>query len=305
MLRPLPAISSPPAPICHRLMSWVELNPMHKVLAASIEVLSPISLDGGRCHAMTGSGIFLHLNALSGLLDPQRAHVRDGDGSGHWWFVPVEIAGRQVIDLGDRVAFTHGRAPLLRPVPAERYLRMRISRLPETTSTASTELAAWLSGGRAELEASNLATLRGMAGQAPAAAIAKLADGMKAGLDAQEAELRRAASALTASSPRADLQAKLTSLSQAERAAPACESDANGELETRPGCPNGRTLVELNPAYFDQARADEVQLLVISTPRGRTHGESDAKLAARRAMWSALDRQALTALLNGRDGTRN
>jgi hypothetical protein len=56
--------------------------------------------------------------------------------------------------------------------------------------------------------------------------------------------------------------------------------------------------VELNPAYFDRQRPSAVQLLVIATPKDRQHGESDAKMAARRAMWAALDRQALGALVH-------
>ena len=229
LLRPLPAVNSPPAPLCNRLMSWIELNPFHGVLAADVSVLSPISFENGRCHVMTGSGIFLHINALSGLLDKQKAHVLDGDGSGHWWFLPVELAGRRIIDLGDRIAFTHGRAPLLRPVSAERYLGHRLSTLPPDMESQA----------RAQLDA----------------------------------------------------------LTPAQRAAPACEANATGELETRPGCPDGRTLVELNPAYFDTGRPGELQLLVISTPKDRTHGENDLRMAARRAMWAALDRQALAALV--------
>jgi hypothetical protein len=298
LIRPLAAVNTPPAPICHRLMSWIEINPMHRVMAASVSVLAPISFDGGRCHNMTGSGIFLHINALSGLLEPQRAHVTDGDGSGHWWFVPLEYASRRVIDLGDRIAFTHGRAPLLRPVSAERYLKLRIAQFSSGDEDGTGDLAAWLNGGRAELEASNRAMLRDMAGQVPPAALQKLADGMKAGIETTERELRRRAGTSPQAGPRAALEARLAALTPAERAAPACEADTTGEIETRPGCPGGRTLVELNPAYFDPQRPSAVQLLVIATPKDRQHGESDAKMAARRAMWAALDRQALGALVH-------
>lgn len=217
-LAAMPAVSAPPAPLCHRLKSWIELINPHGVMGAEIAVMAPINFQNGRCNRMTGGGVLLNVNMPSVGLNPNRAVVRGETRAGDWYvlpFVPSLDPKRVEFETdGDRhVALTHGRAPLFRPVSMERYQRQ-------------------------------------IGDQAP--------------------------------------------LAPAQRAAPACMTQT-GELRADAACPASRTLVELNPDYFDRTRPADVQLVILSTPAGRYHGEDDAKLAARTAVWNGLDRAALAA----------
>jgi hypothetical protein len=276
----------------------VEITPPHGVLSGVVEVMQPITFERGRCHNMTRTGVHVRFNSLSELLDPQQAHVRSDSRNSHFWVLPVEVAGRRVIDLGDRVAFTHGRAPLLLPVSAERYLREQIRRLPEgPKGGAAGELARWLNGGKAKMLAENATQLREMSAYLKQADLARIAEGQRVVVDSTEKELRRAAAQRPEPTPREHAEADLAALSPAQRGAPACIAHDTGMFDATPGCPRGETLVELNPAYFDRSRPGAVQLVVAQTPDGRTHGESEAEFAARRAIWSALDRAALAALV--------
>lgn len=298
MLRNMPEAAMPPAPVCHRLKSWIEINPRHGVLAAEIGVMSPISFTNGRCHQMTGTGVVFRLNALSLLLDPQQAHVRAEDGHGDWWLLPPGVAERREIDLGDRVAFTHGRAPLLTPVSTGRYLQARVDALPAGPGGgAEGELQRWLNGGKAKMLTENTASLNDMKAYLKPADLAKMADAMQVVVDSTETELRRAAKAPQVQSERDRFASLLASLSPAAKAAQACMSVHSGEPDLSRDCQAGHILYELNPNYFDTTRPDAVQLIAMETPDGPTHGESDERLAARQALWRALDRPAIAALV--------
>lgn len=299
LLRDMPQAQAPSAPVCHRLKSWIEINPRHGVLAAEVGVMSPISFTNGRCHRMTGTGVVFRLNALSLLLDPQQARVRGEDGHGDWWLLPPGVAERQVIDLGDRVAFTHGRAPLLTPVSTGRYFQARIDAVPAgPEGGAQGELQRWLNGGKAKMLAENAARLNDMKAYLKPADLTKMADAMQVVVDSTETELRRAANAPQVQSERDMVASLLAGLSPAEKAAPACLSVHSGEPDVSGNCQADNILYELNPRYFDTARPDTVQLIVMETPDGRTHGESDDRLAARQALWRALDRRAIAALVD-------
>lgn len=298
LLNDMPETNAPPAPVCHRLKSWIEINPRHGVLAAEIGVMAPINFSNGRCHRMTGTGVVFRLNSLSLLLDSQQAHVRAADGHGDWWLLAPGVADHRVIDFGDRVAFTHGRAPLLVPVATEAYLRHLIGQLPpETEGGAAGELQRWLSEGRAKMQADNAAQLDEMRPYLKPADLAKMADAMAVVVDSTEKELRRAAKTPAAPSERNALEAELARLSPAERAAPACIFVSTRRPDTSGHCAESFGLYALNPAYFDTKRPQTVQLIVMETPDGRTHGESDLRLATRRALWQAIDRSAVAAMV--------
>lgn len=294
----MPEVTSPPAPVCHRLKSWVELNPFHGVLAAEVGVMSPISFENGRCHAMTGAGVVARVNALSLLLDEQEAFVRVDEGPSDWFLVPRAAGAASVVRVRNAVAFTHGRAPLLRPISAERYLREMLDRQPaDPTGGGAGELARWLADGKPKMLAENKDRLREMSAFMKPADLAKMAEAMQVVVDGAEKDLRRVAATDRGPSERQRLETQLASLDVAARAAPACFPSASGELDLTAGCPTGYILTELNPAYFDKSRPEAVQLLVIETDEGRTHGESDARLAARMAVWEALDHGKLAALV--------
>ena len=130
LLEAMPQVNAPPAPICNRIKSWIEIVSLHGALGAEIGVMNPIKFEGGKCHRMTGTGVIFRFNSLSLLLDRQDAIMRQGEGAdeGNWWLVrDPSIAARRVIELRDSVAFTHGRVPLLIPVSTGRYLRRKIA----------------------------------------------------------------------------------------------------------------------------------------------------------------------------------
>ncbi len=293
----MPQVTSPPAPICHRLRSWIELNPFHGVLAAEVAVVAPISFGNGRCHRMTRTGVFARVNALSMLLDEQEAFVRtEGPGS-DWFLVPQAAVASKVVRIRNAIAFTHGRAPLLRTVSVERYLRERISRQPaDPEGGAAGELAPWLGEGKPKKVAGYEKALREMAASMKPADLKKVAEAQEAGVRGAEQAIRHSAERDRDPSERQRLEAQLASIGS-NRDLPACFLSARGELDFQPGCPNGFVLAELNPAYFDRSRPDAVQLLVVETPEERTHGENDASLAARMAVWKALDHARLAALV--------
>lgn len=294
----MPQVTAPPSPVCHRLESWLELNPEHGVLAAAVSVMSPISFDGGRCHRMTGTGVFARINGLSQLVDPQEAFVRVSGGSSDWFLLPHATAVARVVRVRDAIAFTHGRAPLFRPVSAERYLREMLGRHPaDPVGGDAGELARWLAEGKPRMLAENAQKLREMSAFLKPADMPRMAQALQVVVDSTEEQLRRAATTDRGPSARQQLESRLASLDAAARSAPACFPGAAGELDPTPGCPTGYILVELNPAYFDRSRPDAVQLLVIATPEGRTHGENDTRLAARKAIWNALDHGRLAALV--------
>ena len=298
LLGAMPEVVSPPAPVCHRLTSWIELEAPHDVLAAEVGVMSPISFENGRCHQMTGTGVIFRLNALSLLFDPQQAFLRTDSGPSDWFLLPKGAADGPIIRIGDTLAFTHGRAPLLRPVSAERYLAERLSRSPvEPEGGDAGELARWLAEEKPRLEAETEQMIASLRGSMSPADLARLVEARTITISAVEESLRDAAVSDEGPTERQQLSAELAALDPAARELPACFIPGALALDSTPGCPAGLTLVELNPDYFDTSRPAAIQLLVVETPEARTHGENDMRLAARRAVWNALDIGALQGLV--------
>lgn len=298
LLSAMPEVVSPPAPVCHRLTSWIELEAPHDVLAAEVGVMSPISFENGRCNRMTGAGVIFRLNALSLLFDPQQAFVRMDSGPSDWFLLPKGAADGRIIRIRDTLAFTHGRAPLLRAVSAERYLTERLNRAPEDPEGGNAgELSRWLTEDKPRLQAETEQMVADLRGSMNPADLAKIAEARAVSIAALEEALRDAAATDDGPTERQGLSAELAALDQAARESPACFLPGSLALNSAPGCPDGFTLVELNPDYFDTDRPAAIQLLVVETPEGRTHGENDARLAARRAVWDALDIEALAGLV--------
>ena len=296
----MPEVTAPSSPICHRLESWIEIEQPHGALSAAVSMMYPISFENGRCHRMTRTGIFARINGLSQFLDPQEAVVRVDEGPSDWFLLPRESAAAPVIRIGNSVAFTHKRAPLLTPVSAERYLRERVRQLPaEPEGGDAGELARWLAEGKPRMLAEGRESLREMAAYLAPEDLAKMEEALRVVVESTEDSLRRSATTAGARGPseRQELEALLASLDPAARAAPACLTPGTGTLDPSPACPAGMILVELNPDYFDQSRPEAVQLLVLDTPVGRTHGENDQALAERMSIWAALDHAAFARLV--------
>lgn len=97
------------------------------------------------------------------------------------------------------------------------------------------------------------------------------------------------------STERRRLESELADMESAARAAPACLLRTTGAVVR--DCRAADVLVELNPAYFDTSRPEIVQLLVMETPSSPVHGETADRFAARKAIWNAIDRAGLAALV--------
>ena len=137
------------------------------------------------------------------------------------------------------------------------------------------------------------------------AQVAKLRTDMAKVLEAEERAIReRPAIERQVAARRAGNEARVSSkwqtmldrLGPSERSWPACKG-ADGELYADAACPPAATLVEINPDYLDRSRPHDLQLIALTTPAHRYHGESDARLAARMAVWNSLDRAALAAMV--------
>jgi len=298
LLGAMPEVISPPAPVCHRLTSWIEIQSPHDVLAAQVGVMSPISFENGRCHRMTGTGVTFRLNAFSLLFDPQQAFLHMDGGSSDWFLLPNGAADGRIIRIGDTRAFTHGRAPLLRPVSAERYLTELLRRTPQDPEGGGAgELARWLAEEKPRLVAETEQMIAELRGSMNATDLARIADARRVSIAAIEDTLRGAATTDVGPTERQRLSAELAALNPDARALPACFVPGRASLDSTPGCPAGLTVVELNPDYFDTSQPEAIQLLVVETPERPTHGEDGVRFAARRAVWEALDLPALAALV--------
>lgn len=214
--RGMSTVNTPPAPICHRLMSWIEIIPPHGVQSGSVEVLRPINFNGGKCNAMTGGGVQIAVNRADALVENRYINAYSVEGGvGRWYVLPF----RKVA-----VALVRPGASPFRPVSIERYLKEKSKDAPQ--SEAAKQLAALPTASR------GLSACFGM-------------DGMVTG--------------------RAD-------------------------------CAPSRTVMEINPTYFDKSRPSDIQMLVVQTPNGRS-SESAEDERARMAMWNALDLDALQAMV--------
>ncbi|WP_282945795.1 MULTISPECIES: hypothetical protein [unclassified Sphingopyxis] len=216
-LAAMPSVSAPPAPVCHRLMSFVEVTRPHGVLSGSVSVLSPISFAAGRCHRMTGGGVEVIMNRMDAAFETSRAHMSDVEnGRANWFIMGPEVSGNIVRLPNGTIVITNGK-PILTPVSARRY--------------------------RAEHE--------------------KRFGPMKGVLTEQTAGKQ------------------------------ACLDESIWSIDPAADCPPARRIWEANPDYFDAARVGDVQLLVLRTPQGPYHGESEARYQARKTIWASIDLDGL------------
>lgn len=310
-LAAMPSVSAPPAPVCHRLKSWIELINPHGVMGAEIGVMTPISFQNGRCHRMTGGGIVLKFNMPGAGLDPSHATVRREARDSDWYVLAFKPARNpQLIEYqmngDDYAVITHGRAPLFRPVSMERYLQHRLqqslqdagARAARDAANAFTEtdLQTWLRDEKPRLAAEYEQQRRAIAAYAQPGQIEQMrASSVKLLADMETAMRQKVVNSAAAPTTRSAASDRdFAALTAAQRAQPACMG-AGLEPTPNAACPPDRTLVEINPAYFDRSRPTDIQLLILTTPAHRYHGEDDAKLTSRTAMWNALDRAALAA----------
>lgn len=128
----MPTVTSPPAPVCHRLMTYIEITPPHGVPAASVSVMSPINFNGGRCSPLTGGGIEFILNRTSAAFERSRANVPGAEDGRANWFVLNPVASGNVIQLRDGTTLITNGTDLLTPVSSRRYATEQMKRSGET-----------------------------------------------------------------------------------------------------------------------------------------------------------------------------
>jgi len=214
----MPEVNSPPAPLCMRVSSYVEIQSERGLLEASIDIHRPVIVDG-RCTKLTASPVQIWLNRTDSLFTSRLRQGREISGEAEWYVLPIvseTASSLRLEDDGEEIeVFTHGRAPLLR----------RVS-MAEVTAARG-----------------------GAAG----------------------------------------------SLSAAQRQAPACWIDY--QLVAAPNCPLGQQLVAVNPAYFDPARPEALQVVLLRTAAGQERGEDRQAGEVRRRIWQAIDRRAISNLV--------
>lgn len=121
-LQSIASVAQPPPPVCHRMKSWIELVNPNRVLSASGGVFTPINFNGGRCHRMTTAGIEVGINSPDLLTSATGASVRNAEDKGDWYVLDIKDISRTRIRFAtNKVALTHGHAPLLSAISARRY----------------------------------------------------------------------------------------------------------------------------------------------------------------------------------------
>ncbi|MBY8825049.1 hypothetical protein [Sphingomonas colocasiae] len=233
----MPAVNAPPAPVCHRLKSFIETTRPHGVLSGSVAVMSPIKFENGRCHRMTGGGIELTVNRADAAFERSRAQVAGAEGGRADWFVMKPEIADGVIRLANGAILVTNGKPLLIPVSGRRYAVEQTKREDADLPAGSPYPRRW----------------RDLSQRLPAAV--------------------------------ADRQA--------------CLDETMLSLELTDDCLPLRRVWEVNPDYFDKRAMGDAQLIVLRTPQGRYHGESDARLRAREALWASIDIAAIAALMRG------
>ena len=127
----MPAVTAPPQPVCHRLMTYIEITPPHGVPAGSVSVMSPINFNGGRCSPLTGGGIELILNRTSAAFERSRATIADAEGGRANWFALDAKFSDNLIRLPDGTTLITSGNALLTPVSARRFATEQVKRKSE------------------------------------------------------------------------------------------------------------------------------------------------------------------------------
>lgn len=120
-LSTMPSVNAPPAPVCHRLMSWVGVHLHASMMTGTVSVFSPIKFENGRCHPMTGGGIEFTINRFDAGLGRDRAQFADAEnGATHWFVMKPDLTGNRLRLRDGTILIGNGR-PMLLPVSAKRF----------------------------------------------------------------------------------------------------------------------------------------------------------------------------------------
>lgn len=295
----MPEVNSPSAPMCMDVASWVEVQSERGLVESSVDVSRPVIVDG-RCTRLMGSTIQFWINRTDNLFRSRLKHGEAADGEG-WYALPIiEMTDRSIRleDDGEEIeVYLHGRAPLLRAISWSEYAG------PTGGGGAFTEadFQAWLAHDFAQAAEQTRAEARANVAQIADPAVRQaVLEGVEAGLAGQP-ELMRGQIGRQRREIEAEMGKPFSRPPQAVGQSPdtasatwACWRDY--QVIEAAACPVSQRLVALNPAYFDTSRAGDAQLILVRTSIG-PEKEDGLAYEERRAIWRALDRPALAAMV--------
>ena len=204
----------------------------------------------------------------------------------------------RVEDDGEEIEiFTHGRSPFLRTVRWADYSGAGGGGGAFTEA----DFEAWLAH---DFEIASRETraeaARNVLGVADPEMRQAVLDGVEAGLQGQVAIMRnqigRQRREIEAEMGRPFSQSPRGDAPTAGAGAYACWMDY--QIVESASCPLSQRLVALDPDYFDAARPGAIQLVLVRTST-KPEQETGEAYAERRAIWRALDRNALGAMTSG------
>lgn len=261
-LRSLDAVTHPPSSVCMRLSSFIVKSVQQNGTAGgTIDAHIPISMENGRCHRMTISGVDIYVNNDANLFTADN-RVR-GERDTYYFRLPIQSQEEHTVRMKDGTLVLPLNAGLpWRPVNRHAYLK-EIAEYKERE-------AAQREKSRQMLEA--LLTKEGK--KIPAKRDAALrAD------EQQKAQLER-------------IRDELQNGKQSGKAV--CLDDRNEVMFTET-CTADRILVEPNPDYWRRDQPERMQLLLVAMPPHRLIQESSEIYTARTAVFRALDPAQLRA----------
>lgn len=260
-LRTLDVLTQPPAPLCMRLSSWLEVG-ADKVKGAQaiVDAHYPVAFERGRCTQVTGDGVGFYVNHDAPLFD-NRYRVSDMDDLGYYRLPLAAHHGRVIHLKGHGFVVTREGSQPWRPANRVSYLRRLIANVED-------ELARLEQGERDMNELLMKQT------------------GKPFKVRPKELQYR--------AEQRSYLARLRADLARGDTGEPVCV-DAWG-VYTGSSCAPDSIIMEANPAYWTGAAPDRIHLLLVRTS-AVSKWESKEKEALRMGVFRALDLDQLVDLV--------
>lgn len=295
-LASLPEVNTPVAPVCIALQREVFAYPLTPNQAQGkiyIGYMAAIGKQTCREAKTVNSSVQFNLN-VAPFANQNQAIVEDEQG---WIFAPREYSAigdgvfKLQLDKSHFYVITRGREPALVPVSVERYLKTeerKAAQRMEEVQAAEAKHKEWVQGMRASYGAD--------LGKAPA----DLRDTFKTSM--REAEETNRKSRAEAEGALQAVRGKLTGLSAAQRAQPACLEFLKGGSETNvvggPCKEPQLALYSLNPALTkSNGEKGAVRYLVVEALDIRHSTEAEYNHKHRTALMEHFDFGALARVV--------
>lgn len=260
-LRTLDVLTQPPAPLCMRLSSWLELqaDPL-KGAQATVDAHYPVAFERGRCTRVTGDGVGIYVNHDAPIFD--RRYRVAGLEDREVYRLPLADHDGRVIHLkGNAFVVTRqGQLPW-RPAKRKEVLGLQADRLEANLrrmEQGDRDMNALLLKQTGKPFTPRPEELRARARER--ALLARIRDALAAG-DSEE---------------------------------PVCLDEQYQYAGI--GCAPENMVMEPNPAYWAGSAPDRIALIVVSTG-GPSKWESKEKEALRMGVFRALDLDRLVEMV--------